>query len=149
MCRKAISKKYKPNRRSRKMKKHIVWMLLIGITFSCQNREVNHADGPNFREIHEDIQYHFDQVKIDGLNYYILERDRNNPHEGFGFMALDGRLLTAKQDSSIAYMKTILEMQVRLNAKLNNISYEASEQQANELFDFFYQQSRAVKDSVK
>lgn len=130
------------------MKKFIVSILIVGLVISCENREVNHEDGPNFREIHEDIQYHFDHVEIDGLDYYVLERDRNNPHEGFGFMALDGRILTAKQDSSIAYMKTILEMQVRLNAKINNISYETSDKQASELFDYYYQQSKTVRDSL-
>lgn len=123
-------------------KSYLVWLSLVGILTACENREVNHEDGPNFREIHENIQYHFDEVVIDGLNYYVLERDRNNPHEGFGFMALDGRNLVAKQDSSIAYLKTILEMQVRLNAKLSNISYEQSEQETDALFKYFYEQSR-------
>ena len=123
-------------------------LAMLSMISSCENREVNHEDGPNFREIHEDIQYHFDQVEIDGLNYYLLERDRNNPHEGFGFMALDGRILTAKTDSALAYLKTIMEMQTRLNAKLNNTSYEAAEQESRELFEYFYQQNKLKKDSL-
>jgi len=32
----------------------------------------------------------FDIIEIDGCEYLILERDRNNPHEGFGFMSHKG-----------------------------------------------------------
>ena len=35
-------------------------------------------------------QLKFQTIVIDGCEYLILERDRNNPHEGFGFMAHKG-----------------------------------------------------------
>ena len=87
----------------------------ICIITSCgKNREVSASDGPNFREIHEDIHFHFDEVAVDGDKYLILERDRNNPHEGFGFMALKGADIKKNQDSIKAYLKTILDVQLML-----------------------------------
>ncbi len=120
-------------------------LLIIGILTllmgSCENRDVNYGSGPNFSEIHEDIHYHFDKVAIDGSEYYILERDRNNPHEGFGFMALKGTDLKANQDSIKAYLKTILDMQIRLSAKVNNQSEESAAEFADDLFQYYIQQS--------
>jgi hypothetical protein len=92
---------------------------------ACENREVNPETGPDFSEIHENMEYHFDRVKIDGNEYFILERDRNNPHEGFGFMALNGSKFGSNQDSIKAYLKTILEVQSEILAKLNSQSKES------------------------
>jgi hypothetical protein len=92
---------------------------------SCKNREVNPETGPDFSEIHENQAYHFDKIKIDGYEYFILERDRNNPHEGFGFMALNGSLFGSNQDSIKAYLKTMLEVQSEILAKMNRQSKES------------------------
>lgn len=118
-------------------------MLLIGFV-SCENRDVNHADGPNFSEIHEDIQYHFDEVNIDGHEYYILERDRNNPHEGFGFMAMKANTTASNQDSIKAYLKTLLDVQVQLLAAQNKTSIEATQKEVNELFEFHLSNSKSL-----
>ena len=40
-------------------------------------------------EINEE-DLNFTTITVDGCEYLILERDRNNPHEGFGFMAHKG-----------------------------------------------------------
>lgn len=116
---------------------------------SCENRDVNHADGPNFSEIHEDIQYHFDQVEIEGHEYYILERDRNNPHEGFGFMAMKANRTMKNQDSIKAYLKTLLDLQVELLAKQSGQSVEETEAGVNELFRFHLKNSKSIKDTIK
>ncbi|WP_109830408.1 hypothetical protein [Reichenbachiella versicolor] len=84
------------------------------LTGCVENKDVNSSYGPNFREIHEDIHFHFDEVVVDGNKYLILERDRNNPHEGFGFMALKGNDMKSNQDSIKAYLKTILELQKKI-----------------------------------
>lgn len=102
------------------MNKLIVILIAVSLLFSCKNREVNPETGPNFSEIHENLEYHFDRIKIDGYEYFILERDRNNPHEGFGFMALNGTRIGENQDTIMAYLKTVLEVQTQLMAKLNN-----------------------------
>lgn len=112
---------------------------------SCENRDVNHADGPNFSEIHEDIQYHFDQVEIEGHEYYILERDRNNPHEGFGFMAMKANSTISNQDSIKAYLKTLIDLQTQQLAAQNGSSIEDAESKVNELFLFHLNQSQSIK----
>lgn len=89
------------------------------LTSSCENREVNPETGPDFSEIHDNLEYHFDRVKIDGYEYLILERDRNNPHEGFGFMALNGTRIGGNQDTLRAYLKTVLEVQSEILGLLN------------------------------
>ncbi|MEP2024353.1 MAG: hypothetical protein ABJH98_07320 [Reichenbachiella sp.] len=118
---------------------------IISGLFSCENRDVNHADGPNFSEIHEDIQYHFDQVEIEGHEYYILERDRNNPHEGFGFMAMKANRTIANQDSIKAYLKTLIDIQTDLLAIKNGISPQEAEANVNELFQFHLMNSQTLK----
>lgn len=124
---------------------HSVMALSMLYTTSCENRDVNHDDGPNFSEIHEDIQYHFDQVEIDGHEYYILERDRNNPHEGFGFMAMKANTTIGNQDSIKAYLKTLLNVQIQLLAAQNKTSVEDTEAEVNELFEFHLKNSKSLK----
>jgi hypothetical protein len=114
---------------------------LLILLFACENREVNYEDGPNFSEIHEDIHYNFDKVALDGTEYFILERDRNNPHEGFGFMALNGNDIKQNQDSIKAYLKTILDFQVQISSRLENVPVETKKQYSIELFDFYFQKS--------
>ncbi|MEL7148883.1 MAG: hypothetical protein AAFO69_21085, partial [Bacteroidota bacterium] len=85
---------------------------------ACKNRDVNPVDLET-REMHETIlPTDFDSITVNGIDYLLMERDRNNPHEGFGFMALNGRQLIKKQDSILAYQQLILENQIRILQKL-------------------------------
>lgn len=132
--------------------KHLIASVLTAISFSmfsCENRDVNHSDGPNFSEIHEDIQYHFDQVEIEGHEYFILERDRNNPHEGFGFMAMKANKTIANQDSIKAYLKTLIDIQTELLSQRKEMPLEETETVINELFDYYLQQSKSLQDETK
>ncbi|SHJ42189.1 hypothetical protein SAMN04488028_10159 [Reichenbachiella agariperforans] len=122
----------------------IIGFLLIGT--ACENRDVNAGDGPNFSEIHENINYHFDHTVIDGVEYHILERDRNNPHEGFGFMALNGKKIRDNQDSIKAYLKTLLELQIIAAAKRQNTTTKEMESHADELFKFYMKSSKTPLD---
>lgn len=123
-----------------------IGLILTGSALlSCENRDVNHADGPNFSEIHEDIQYHFDQIEIDGHEYYILERDRNNPHEGFGFMAMKADRVVVNQDSIKAYLKTLLEIQTQLLAAQRGATYEETKSEVDLLLNKNLEASRTVK----
>ncbi|MEQ9289258.1 MAG: hypothetical protein RIG77_20190 [Cyclobacteriaceae bacterium] len=102
------------------MKKLTIYIsAFLLLSCSCENREVNPETGPDFSEIHDNLEYHFDRVKIDGYEYLILERDRNNPHEGFGFMALNGTRIGGNQDTLRAYLKTVLEVQSEILGLLN------------------------------
>ncbi len=89
---------------------------------ACENRSLHDADEYRPREIHDNIEMHFDRIEVDGIEYLILEKDYNNPHEGFGFMAFRANKLVEKQDTVIAYLKTISEMQVMNYQKLHGVS---------------------------
>ncbi len=90
---------------------------------SCKNREVTPED-LEIRDIHTNFPDKFDTIQVFGQDYIILERDRNNPHEGFGFMALRGDKLFANQDSAKAYQRLILENQIRIIARLEGRTIE-------------------------
>jgi hypothetical protein len=89
---------------------------------ACENRSLHDADEYRPREIHENIEMHFDRIVVDGIEYLILEKDYNNPHEGFGFMAFRANKLVEKQDTVIAYLRTISDMQVMNYQKLYGVS---------------------------
>ena len=110
----------------------IVFSFLL--LFSCENRDLN--EGEEFRpmKIHDSFQgSHFAKVTVDGVEYLIMERDNNNPHEGFGFMAFRGNQLIEKQDTVIAYLKSLYEMQTRIYAQTSNRNIEEVRTEANEL----------------
>ena len=102
----------------------------------CKNRDINEGEAFQPREIHENISFHFDKITVDGIEYLILEKDNNNPHEGFGFMAFRANKLVAKQDTILAYMKTLTELQIRTYAAASGKSVEAVTSEANELLKF-------------
>ncbi|MAE83379.1 MAG: hypothetical protein CMB80_11625 [Flammeovirgaceae bacterium] len=102
----------------------------------CKNRDINEGEAFQPREIHENISFHFDKITVDGIEYLILEKDNNNPHEGFGFMAFRANKLVAKQDTILAYMKTLTELQIRTYAAASGKSVEAVTSEANELLEF-------------
>lgn len=100
----------------------ICTLLLVMVLQSCKNRDVNPI-ALETREMHETIlATDFDTISVSGVDYLIMERDRNNPHEGFGFMALDGTQVMRKQDSILAYQQLILENQIRILQRLEGSS---------------------------
>lgn len=104
--------------------------------FSCgPNREVSIDQGPGVREIHDNIEVHFDEVTVNGVEYLILEKDRNNPDEGFGFMALKGNLLVNHTDSAIAYLRTVIEVQAKILAKLDTITEKQAMSRISNMLD--------------
>ena len=108
---------------------------LLLVLSSCKNEEISDDSIYTFREIHEDVQWHFDQIELGNSNYYILERDRNNPHEGFGFMAFNGDRLTGKQDTLIALMKANLYANARILSKLNRTDPDEELEALMNIFD--------------
>lgn len=107
--------------RSITTKKFPILLAVISIVvFSgCNNRDLNEGVAFRAREIHEKVDYHFDKIDVDGIEYLILEKDNNNPHEGFGFMAFRANLLMEKQDSIIAYLRTLTEVQNQILASVS------------------------------
>jgi hypothetical protein len=117
---------------------------------ACENREINPGTGPKFSEIHDSLEYHFDRIQIDGLEYFILERDRNNPHEGFGFMALNGAKFANNQDTIKAYLKTVMEVQTQILSQLNNEPRATSKERIESILEKHLDSTIEVhkKDSV-
>ena len=92
-------------------------LILIG---ACENRELNEGEEFRPRSLHDTFQdEHFTKVTVDGVEYLMLERDNNNPHEGFGFMAFRANILLEKQDTVIAYLKAMSDLQVEYLARIS------------------------------
>ena len=118
------------------MRLFLLVILFLSVLASCgPNREVSIDQGPGVREIHDDIELHFDEVTVNGVEYLILEKDRNNPDEGFGFMALKGNLIVNHTDSAIAYLRTVIEVQAKIIARLDTISERQAMQQINGILE--------------
>lgn len=119
------------------MKKVIPVLLLVAL-LGCENRDINEGEQFRPREVHDSFNnVSFSKVNVDGIEYLMLERDNNNPHEGFGFMAFRANRMIEKQDSLLAHMKTIGEMQSKMYARLFNVSEEEGNAVYNELFDVY------------
>lgn len=101
---------------------------------ACENRDLNEGEAFKPREIHENIQFHFDKITVDGVEYLILEKDNNNPHEGFGFMAFRANALLEKQDTVLAYLRTVTELQSQILSEINNESIESVRQKTEKIF---------------
>lgn len=118
--------------------KHLKSLILTGAALatmmSCENRDINEGEQFKPREIHEDIMVHFDKITVDGIEYLILEKDNNNPHEGFGFMAFRANKLMEKQDSLLAHMRTIQELQIKTLAAVSRRSVEDVTAETEEIF---------------
>lgn len=114
------------------------FFLIAGIAlllfWSCENRPLSDNSEMRPREIHEDIEFHFDEIMVDGVEYLILEKDNNNPHEGFGFMAFRGNKLLQKQDTILAYMRTITQTQTLIYAKLYNVPLAKAQEEIDKLY---------------
>ncbi|MFT6867110.1 MAG: hypothetical protein ACJA08_001949 [Cyclobacteriaceae bacterium] len=109
-------------------------LLFLGISYACENKDLNEGEAFQPREIHENISFNFDKIKVDGIEYLILEKDNNNPHEGFGFMALRGNVLMEKQDTILAYLKTITELQNQILASTTKKSIDQVRNETEILF---------------
>tara|TARA_B110000240_G_C13087623_1_gene278652 strand:+ start:63 stop:488 length:426 start_codon:yes stop_codon:yes gene_type:complete len=114
-----------------------VILLVLIISSGCENQSLSEDEKFSTREIHENVQWHFDKIEVDGAEYLILEKDNNNPHEGFGFMSIRANTLLQKQDSILAYLRANQQMQAKIYAALNGIS----EEDALAINDRLYNQS--------
>lgn len=116
--------------------KNINSLLVIGflLVVGCKNRPINEGEQFQPREIHQNIVWTFDNITVDGIDYLILQKDNNNPHEGFGFMALRGNYLFSKQDSIMAYLKAQKEVQTLMLSLLSKSSLEQADQQVTAIY---------------
>ena len=119
-----------------------IFVVLFMIQPGCKNRILNEGEEFKPKEIHESVKFQFDRIEGDGLEYLILERDNNNPHEGFGFMAFRANQLMEKQDSILAHLKTIEDFQSRIYARLFAISLEDATALRSELFNQYLKEEQ-------
>ena len=112
----------------------LVTILLLALA-SCENKDINEGEKFRPRELHDDFNdSHFTKVTVDGVEYLMMERDNNNPHEGFGFMAFRANKVLEKQDSIISYLKAMQFFQNKMYSKLYNKSEDAGNTEFEEKF---------------
>ena len=124
--------------------KKIIPLLLLVIFFSCKNRDLNEGEEFRPREVHDSFNnITFSKVEVDGIEYLMLERDNNNPHEGFGFMAFRANKMVEKQDSLLAHIKTQGEIQSKMYAQLFGISNAESDSVYDVLFKTYLNEGQS------
>ncbi|WP_425391281.1 hypothetical protein [Ekhidna sp.] len=120
----------------------------IALLFSCENKDINEGEEFRPRAVNDNFEdTHFTKIKVDGVEYIMTERDNNNPHEGFGFMAFRANKLMEKQDTLISYMRTLQHFQNKIYTRMYGIS-EDSGQVAFEmkLIEFLKQETRELEE---
>ncbi len=121
----------------------ILFSFLVLVLASCENRDINEGEEFRPREVNEDFdKFHFNKITYDGIDYLITERDNNNPHEGFGFMAFRPNLLFDMQDSILAHLKTQADIQTRMYAGMFNLSQQESDSVYNQIFYYYLDQAQ-------
>lgn len=111
-----------------------LFLIACSFFYACENKDLNEGEEFQPREIHENIAFHFDKISVDGVEYLILEKDNNNPHEGFGFMAFRANILLEKQDTLLAYLRTVQEVQNQILAKVSNKPLEEVKKETELIF---------------
>lgn len=114
--------------------KKIAIIFLIVLT-SCENSDINEGEEFRPRAVRDTFNdTHFTKVVVDGVEYLMTERDNNNPHEGFGFMAFRANKLIEKQDSVLSYLRAIQAIQNKIYARMYNMSQMEAQAEFDALF---------------
>ena len=119
-------------------------MLLIG----CKNRDINEGEESTPRAVRDNFDdTHFTLITVDGVEYLMTERDNNNPHEGFGFMAFRANKVIEKQDSILSYLRAMQMYQNRMYARMFNLSEEEAQAQFDQTFkEFLWLEEEELKN---
>ena len=133
------------------MKKIILVFLGSVFFLQCGNHDINEGEEFRPRAVPDDFNNtHFTLVEIDGVEYLMTERDNNNPHEGFGFMAFRANKMMERQDSIISYLRSMQYYQNKMYARMFNISEEEAQLQFNQTYDWFLSlESEELEDLIK
>ena len=106
-------------------------LIIIGVLatlVSCENKDINEGEEFRPRAVKDSFEdTHFTKVVVDGVEYILTERDNNNPHEGFGFMAFRANKLMVKQDTILSYLKTMQYFQNKVYSRMHGISEESGQ----------------------
>ncbi len=131
------------------MRYTIFFLVLIGLS-ACKNRDVNEGEEFRPRPIKDNFDdSFFTKLTVDGVEYIMMERDNNNPHEGFGFMAFRANKMLEKQDTLFAYLQAIQLFQNRIYARMFNLSDEEAQNQFNETIFNYLKKEQAELDALE
>lgn len=120
------------------MKKLITILSFSLLLLGCQNHDINEGEEFRLRAVKDSFDnVEFAKVTVDGVEYLMMERDNNNPHEGFGFMAFRANKVIEKQDSIISFLKAMQFYQNKMYARMFNLSEEEAQAQFDESFQNF------------
>ena len=118
--------------------KYLFLIAIFSFTFACKNRDINEGEEFRPRPVQDSFDdSHFTKVTVDGVEYIMMERDNNNPHEGFGFMAFRANKLIEKQDSVFAYLKAIQAFQNKIYSRMYNVSEDEAKNEFDRTFEEF------------
>jgi len=118
--------------------KYLFFIIMLPFFLSCKNRDINEGEEFRPRPVQDNFDdSHFTKVTVDGVEYIMMERDNNNPHEGFGFMAFRANKLLEKQDSVFAYLKAMQTFQNKIYARMYNVSEEEAQNEFEQRFEEF------------
>lgn len=119
------------------MKKYLTIGLILLLS-ACENKDINEGEEFRPRAVNDSFDNtHFTKVTVDGVEYLMTERDNNNPHEGFGFMAFRANNLLEKQDTIISYLKTMQHFQNLMYSRMYGISADSGQAAFNVKLDEF------------
>lgn len=125
------------------------FILLLLFLLGCTNRDINEGEESRLRAVRDSFDnVEFDKVTVDGVDYLMMERDNNNPHEGFGFMAFRANVLIEKQDSLISYLKAIQFYQNKMYARMFDLSDEEAQAQFDQTFLYFLEQESVELETL-
>ncbi|MEP1033213.1 hypothetical protein [Ekhidna sp.] len=128
--------------------KKLTFISLFIILLGCDNRDINEGEEFRPRAVKDSFEdTHFTKVVVDGVEYILTERDNNNPHEGFGFMAFRANKLMEKQDTIISYLKTMSYYQSKMYARMYGISEDSARAEYNTMFlEFLASETKELEE---
>lgn len=128
------------------MRKVLLFGCLV-VLLGCENKDINEGEEFRPRAVKDSFEdTHFTMIEVDGVQYILTERDNNNPHEGFGFMAFRANKLMEKQDTIISYIKTMQHFQNKLYSRMYNISEDSGQAEfESKLLEFLATETKELE----
>ncbi len=128
--------------------KKLAFVCVLILLMGCENKDINEGEEFRPRAVKDSFEdTHFTKVVVDGVEYILTERDNNNPHEGFGFMAFRANKLMEKQDTIISYLKTMSYFQSKMYARLYGISEDSGQAEfENKFLEFLASETKELQE---
>ncbi len=118
--------------------KKILTLGLLAMLAGCENRDINEGEEFRPRAVKDSFEdTHFTKITVDGVEYIMTERDNNNPHEGFGFMAFRANKLMEKQDTILSYLRALQFFQNKIYTRMYSIPQDSGQAEFMRKLDEF------------